>query len=49
MKAPLQNRNEDRKLGRPAQEYVNRCTVGYEAFGFDTALLDEAYEYSSGV
>lgn len=41
--------HEDRKLGLPAKEYVNRCTVGYEAFGFDTALLDEAYEYSSGV
>ena len=41
--------HEDRKLGLPAKEYVNRCTVGYEAFGFDTALLDEAYEFSSGV
>ena len=40
--------HEDRKLGLPAQEYVARCTVGYKAFGFDTALLDEAYQYSSG-
>ena len=39
----------DRKLGLPRADYVERCTVGYRAFGFDTALLDEAYEFSSGV
>ena len=41
--------HEDRKLGLPRADYVGRCTVGYKAFGFDTALLDEAYQYSSGV
>ena len=38
--------HEERKLGCPAQEYVERCTEGYQAFGFDFAHLDEAYEFS---
>ena len=38
--------HEERKLGRPAQEYIERCAEGYQAFGFDLAFLDEAYEFS---
>ena len=38
--------HEDRKLGCPAESYMERCREGYEAFGFDTAVLDEAYEFS---
>ena len=38
--------HEDRKLGIPAESYMQRCREGYEAFGFDTAVLDEAYEFS---
>lgn len=40
--------HEDRKLGLPRADYVERCAEGYKAFGFDTALLNEAYQYSSG-
>ncbi len=40
--------HEDRALGRPSESYAERCREGYEAFGFDTAYLDEAYEYSCG-
>ena len=38
--------HEERKLGRPAWEYVERCAEGYKAFGFDLAFLNEAYEFS---
>ena len=38
--------HEERRLGRPAESYVARCMEGYKAFGFDTAFLDEAYEFS---
>ena len=38
--------HEERKLGRPAQEYIERCAEGYQAFGFDLAFLDEASEFS---
>ena len=40
--------HEDRGLGRPAESYVERCREGYRDFGFDTAILDEAYRYSCG-
>ena len=39
--------HEDRKLGRPSDEYVERVSEGYKAFGFDSRLLDEAIEFSS--
>ena len=35
--------HEDRKLGRPTESYVNCCREGYETFGFDPAILMEAY------
>ena len=38
--------HEERKLGRPAQEYIERCAEGYQAFGFDLVFLNEAYEFS---
>ena len=38
--------HESFALGRPADSYVERCREGYRTFGFDDALLDEAYEYS---
>ena len=39
--------HEERKLGRPDESYVARCREGYRDFGFNTAFLDEAYEYSA--
>ena len=38
--------HEERRLGRPSESYMARCREGYRDFGFDTAFLDEAYEYS---
>ncbi|MGX8715807.1 MAG: gamma-glutamylcyclotransferase, partial [Lachnospiraceae bacterium] len=38
--------HEERKLGRPSDSYVRCCKEGYKAFGFDPAILDEAYKYS---
>ena len=46
MKAFVYIMHEERKLGRPAREYVERCAEGYKAFGFDLAFLNEAYEFS---
>jgi hypothetical protein len=40
--------HEERRLGRPTKSYVDRCREGYAAFGFDPALLEEAFAYSSG-
>lgn len=39
--------HEDRTLGVPSDEYVQRVLVGYEEFGFDARLLEEAVEFSS--
>lgn len=39
--------HEDRKLGLPSDYYVAICGLGYECFGFDTAPLLEAYEYTA--
>ena len=39
--------HEERVLGAPADEYVQRVLKGYEAFGFDARLLEEAVEYST--
>ena len=38
--------HEDRLLGCPSQSYVDRCMEGYQDFGFDPAILEEAYEFS---
>lgn len=38
--------HENRKLGEPSRHYVRSCQEGYEKFGFDKRLLDEAYERS---
>ena len=38
--------HEDRRHGCPSESYLMRCREGYGAFGFDTAFLDEAYEFS---
>ena len=39
--------HEERALGAPSDEYVQRVLEGYEEFGFDARLLEEAVEYSS--
>ena len=39
--------HEERVLGAPSDEYIQRVLEGYEAFGFDARLLEEAVEYSS--
>ena len=39
--------HEERVLGTPSDEYVQRVLAGYEAFGFDARLLEEAVEYST--
>lgn len=40
--------HEDHRLGRPSKSYMDVCANGYEDFGFDLAVLKEAYEYSIG-
>lgn len=39
--------HEERVLGAPSDEYVQKVLAGYEAFGFDERLLEEAVEYST--
>lgn len=39
--------HEERILGAPSDEYIQRVLEGYEEFGFDARLLEEAVEYSS--
>lgn len=39
--------HEDRKLGAPSDEYLQIVIEGYNSFGFDVRLLEEAVEYSS--
>ena len=39
--------HEERLLGTPTDEYLQRVLTGYEAFGFDVRLLEEAVEYST--
>ena len=34
--------------GPPAESYMALCREGYRDFGFDRALLDEAYAFSCG-
>lgn len=41
--------HEDRRLGRPTESYMKACLEGYEAFGFDPAILEEAYRISGEV
>ena len=41
--------HEDRRPGIPTERYLNCCREGYASFGFDPALLDEAYEYSKSI
>lgn len=38
--------HEERLIGIPGEWYVEDCAAGYRDFGFDTAVLAEAYEYS---
>ena len=38
--------HEERKLGIPSTRYFTTCAQGYRDFGFDTALLMEAYNHS---
>jgi hypothetical protein len=38
--------HEDRKLGIPSSRYVETCMVGYDDFGFDKALLQDAVKCS---
>ena len=39
--------HEERVLGAPSDEYIQRVLEGYEEFGFDARLLEEAVEYST--
>lgn len=38
--------HEENDLGRPTDSYLKCCQDGYEYFGFDPALLTEAYVFS---
>ena len=40
--------NEEYNLGRPTENYMKCCQEGYEYFGFDPAVLAQAYVYSCG-
>ena len=39
--------HEERALGAPSEEYIERVREGYHAFGFDERLLEEAIEFST--
>lgn len=39
--------HEDRPLGVPSIRYVDTVKEGYQEFGFDESLIDEAIEYSN--
>ena len=38
--------HEDRPIGVPSSYYLRTCSVGYRQFGFDPALLEEAFHHS---
>lgn len=38
--------HEDRPIGIPSSSYMAICQHGYETFGFDLAVLKEAYMHS---
>jgi hypothetical protein len=38
--------HEDRKVGIPSRRYVETCMEGYDDFGFDKALLQDAVKRS---
>lgn len=40
----IMNRQFDYHI--PSEEYVESCNIGYDDFGFDKTILDEAYNYS---
>ena len=39
--------HEDRPLGIPSSYYIETCERGYDDFGFNKAILDDALEYST--
>ena len=39
--------HEERVMGVPANYYVNTCLEGYEKFGFDWHILEDALKYST--
>ena len=39
--------HEDRRIGIPTDRYVNTCREGFEDFGFDPAVLEEAVAWST--
>ncbi|HHV45271.1 MAG TPA: gamma-glutamylcyclotransferase [Firmicutes bacterium] len=39
--------NDGWSLGMPGEGYLHTIREGYEAFGFDQSILEEAVEYSS--
>lgn len=39
--------HEDHAFGIPTQQYIDTCTDGYNIFGFDTGILDEALLYTA--
>lgn len=41
--------HEERSIGLPSASYVRVCREGYQAFGFDEALLTEAIQRSMEV
>ena len=38
--------HEDRKIGIPSSRYIETCMAGYDDFGFDKALLQDAVKRS---
>ena len=39
--------HEERRVGVPTDRYVNTCRKGFEDFGFDPAVLEEAVAWST--
>ena len=48
VKAFIYIMDENRKIGQPDDGYYLTCEEGYLRFGFDTKILQKAYEESTG-
>ena len=48
VKAFIYIMDENRKIGQPDDWYYLTCEEGYLRFGFDTKILQKAYEESTG-
>jgi len=45
-KAYIYIMNQNYEYHLPSQDYINTCMCGYEDFGFDKKILEDAFNYS---